>query len=237
MSLARLKVPALITSSIVCFMLGIGAGVGAMSIFGYSWDTPRILGGRGGPSEGAAARGGPGGGGPGVPGGGMPGGGGGMPGAGGGGMPGAGGGGMPGGMAAGRMGGPMGAAGGGMPGGRQPNSKAQLASLVVKLDQLANNSLSIRLTDEQRKKIRTQLAGLEEKEDLSDDEAKQKLDAILEIVNDQKNTLEAAGYRAGGQAGGGRRPNGDAPPNPFKEDDNGKHLKSLQETLAKGPPA
>jgi hypothetical protein len=220
MGLARLKVPALISSSVICFALGVGAGVGAMSLFGYTWDTPHILGGRpSSPPGDQPIRPNPfgGGGGPGMAGGGMPGGG----------MPG-------GGM---RGGGPMGGGGGpvGGGGGRQASSKAQLASLVVKLDQLANNTLTLRLTDEQRKKIRTQLAGLETQEDLSEDEAKEKLQALLEVVKDQRETLEAAGYRAGGQGGGGR-PNADTP-NPFKQDDNGKHLKSLQETLAKGPPA
>jgi hypothetical protein len=136
-----------------------------------------------------------------------------------GGMMGMGGGGM--------FGGRGGPPGGGFPGGGGPSSKAQLAILVGKLEQLTSKPLSINLTEEQQTKLREELKGLDEKEELSDDDAKKRLDAILEIVKDDKETLEAAGYRWPV-----RRPPDVS--NPFKEEENAKHLKSLQEQLSKG---
>jgi hypothetical protein len=136
------------------------------------------------------------------------------------------------------MGGMMGGAGGG----RGPSPKTQLAGLVTKLDQLTTKPLEVKLTDDQRAKLRAQLQGLDEKEELSDDEAKKRLDEILKIVEGDKDTLEAAGYRwpgegggrgGGGGGGGGRQP---PPPNPFKEGDAAKHLKDLENTVkAKKP--
>jgi hypothetical protein len=109
-----------------------------------------------------------------------------------------------------------------------------LARLVVKIDQLTQKPLHITLTTEQQAKIREQLQGLDDKAELSDEEAKKRLDAILEIVKGNKDTLEAAGYNWPGQMPGGRGGFGQPPaPNPFKEDANAKHLKSLQEQLAK----
>jgi hypothetical protein len=67
---------------------------------------------------------------------------------------------------------------------------------------------------------------------LKDDDAKARLDALLEVLKDQKKTLEAAGYRwpgEGGGFGGGNPP----PPNPFKDQNNHDHLNSLQAQLAK----
>jgi hypothetical protein len=74
-----------------------------------------------------------------------------------------------------------------------------------------------------------ELKGLDEPKELSNDDAKKKLDALLEILKDQKDTLEAAGFT------GGRVPVPPADaPNPFAEDANKQHLKSLEEQLAKG---
>jgi len=132
----------------------------------------------------------------------------------------------------GMMGGGM---GGGMGGRRGPSAKAQLAGLVTKLDQLTQKPLSISLNDEKRAKLREQLQGLDKMEELSDDDAKKRMDAILEIVKDDRPTLEAAGYRWPGQGGGGRGMGAPNPaPNPFTTEANGKHLKSLQEQVAKG---
>ncbi len=119
-----------------------------------------------------------------------------------------------------------------MGGSRGPNSKAQLASLVAKLDVLTHKPLEVKLNAEQKKKMREQLQKLDEKEDLSEAEAKAKLDALLDLLKDQRPTLEAAGYRWPGQGGGGRggRPPA-APPNPFKDAQNSKHLKALQSQL------
>jgi hypothetical protein len=125
----------------------------------------------------------------------------------------------------------MGAMGGmGGMGGRGPNSKNQLATLVTKLDQLTQKPLSVNLTQEQRAKLREQLQGLEKEEALSEDDAKKRLDVILEILKGDRATLEAAGYRWPG-AGGGRPPANVS--NPFMTEENGKHLKSLQDQVGK----
>lgn len=119
--------------------------------------------------------------------------------------------------------------GGGM-GGRGPTAKSQLASLVAKLDQLSQKPLAVNLNEDQRSKLVEQLKGLEDKADLPEEEAKKRLDAILEIVKSEKETLESAGYRWPGQRGGGGRPAADVA-NPFKDEQNNKHLKSLQDSL------
>jgi hypothetical protein len=142
--------------------------------------------------------------------------------------------GIPGGGGGGR--GPGGGGGGG--GGRPPMSKVQLTALVSKLDQLMQKPLHIELTADQKKKVQDQLHGLSEKDEISDEEAKKRLDALLEVLKDKKETMEAAGYRwpaAGGPGGGGGfgGGGGQMPANPFKEGDGNKHLKSLVGTLGK----
>jgi hypothetical protein len=204
----RLKMPAIIVSSLACLVAGLGLGMLVMVSMGYQLERPAAS---------AAQESGPGGG----PGGGM--------GAKMAGMKGKGGGkgGMGGGM--GGMGGMMGGMGGGG-GGAQP--KAQLAGLVDKLDLLTARPLAIQLTDEQRAKVAEQLKGLEGAKDLTDEEAKKRLDALTETLKPYRETLEAAGYRwPGAGGGGGRQP---PPPNPFLEEKNNKHLKELQERLTKG---
>jgi hypothetical protein len=134
---------------------------------------------------------------------------------------------------AGRPMGPPGGSPGGF-GGMRPQPKNQLARLVAKIDQLTQKPLHLNLNAEQQAKLRAQLQGLDEIAELSDDDARQRLDAILEIVKEDKDTLEAAGYNWPGQQGGGRGGFGQQPaPNPFKEGSNAKHLKSLQDQLAK----
>jgi hypothetical protein len=129
---------------------------------------------------------------------------------------------------------PMGGGFGGGGGRQGPSSKQQLAGLVRKLDQLTEKPLFVELTPEQRKKIGEQLKGLADMKELSDDEAKTRLEAILDIVKDKKDTMTAAGYFWPGErpnfgGGGGQNP----PANPFSEDAAGKPLKSLNERLSK----
>jgi hypothetical protein len=116
-------------------------------------------------------------------------------------------------------------------GGRGPSPKTQLATLVDKLDVLTSKPLAIELTPDKKVKVAELLKGLGNKAELSDEDAKQKLDALLAEVQDQKKTLEAAGFRWPGEGGGGRA--GAAPPNPFMDEANSQHLKALQERLAK----
>jgi hypothetical protein len=150
---------------------------------------------------------------------------------------------MPGGGGRGGAGGgaPGGARGGGGGGGRgAPSPKAQLATLVSKLDVLTEKPLTVNLSAEQQKQVREQLTGLADADELSDDAAKEKLDKLLDVLKDQKDTFEAAGYRwpgagnAGGPPGGGGPGGGQQPANPFKGEENSKHLKQLTGRLGKG---
>lgn len=124
-----------------------------------------------------------------------------------------------------------GGGGRGMGGGRGPNPKAQLATLVTKLDQLSGKPLHLALTPEQKKKVDEQLQKLDEEKELKEDDAKKRLDTLLTLLKDQRETLEAAGYRwpGAGQGGGGRPPADQ--PNPFTEEANAHHLKSLRAYL------
>jgi hypothetical protein len=202
MSCAQWKVPALISVGVICFAIGIGAGAVGDAALGDYWKKTRST----NSGEGDAAD--PGGQGQLAPG-------------------------KATGIMAkmgkgkGKMGGPM-----GKMGGFAPSSKNQLAALVTKLDQLTHKPLTISFSEEKRAKLGEQLVGLEKKEELSEVEAKERLDAILEIMKDDRPTLEAAGYRWPAQGGGGFRPPPNDP-NPFTSEENSKHLKSLQEQVAK----
>jgi len=203
----RIKVPAVILSVLTSLVAGFGAGVLAMSFYGYA-KPANPGGGEGGPAGGPGMMGGPGGGG----------GGGGMMGGPGGGMRGGGGGGgMRGG---GGRGGPMAGGGAG------PSSKAQLVNLVAKLDVLTAKPLEVKLSEDQKNKIREKLKGLDEKRELNEDEAKGTLDAILEIVKNDKETLVAAGFSPSPPSLGPRPYS-----NPFVESSNAEHLKALQSRL------
>ena len=202
-----MRVPAIIAASIICFALGVGAGILSVQIlnaYGINIieQKPGTV-----AQESAPGMGGQGGGGPGglmmPPGGTMP--------------------------MMGQGGGPP--ASGPQRGSQGTGAKTQLASLVAKLDQLTQKPLAVNLTDEQKKKVREQLQGLGDQDDLSDDDAKKRLDALMEVVTpEQKETLEAAGARLPGRQIPIPRP-ADAPKNPFKEEANAKHLKSLQDQL------
>jgi hypothetical protein len=120
--------------------------------------------------------------------------------------------------------------GGGFGRGRGPNSKNDLASLVGKLDLLTRKPLAVTLTEDQKQKVREQLKGLEEPKELTEGEAKKRLDALVEILKDQRETLKNAGWPREG--GGGFRPPRDFP-NPFQEGENSEHLKSLLGQMGK----
>ncbi len=140
------------------------------------------------------------------------------------------------------MGGMGGGKGGGK-GGFGPNPKVQLARLVDKLDVLTKKSLHVQLSPEQKQQVQKILADVDSKDDLTDDEAKAKLDELLKVLEGQKDTLTAAGYQWPGGGGGGGPPTfpnpgagppvgANAPPqNPFKAGENGEKLKSLRATL------
>lgn len=145
------------------------------------------------------------------------------------------------GVKAGPPAGPGGSKGGGPPGGGPPGGgkggfgapspKMQLTQLVAKLDVLTARPLTVQLTPEEKKQAAKILAGLEDKDNLTDAEAQQMLDALLKLVEGQKDVLAAAGYRWPGAPLTGGPPG--QPPNPFKTGDAAEHLKSLQTTLGK----
>ncbi len=215
MGLMTAKVPVIVAASIVSFVLG-GGLVGL--VMSYAVVKPEqaaapppaeenndAKGSKGGPPGMGGAKGGP----PGM----------------GGAKGGFGGGGAKGGP-------PGGGFGGG--GQRGPTSKAQLTQLVSKLDTLTKKPLTVSLDAEQKKQAVAILAEIGTKEELTEDEAKKQLDALLKIVEGNKESLEAAGFRWPGSVGGGAPPLGVTPPaNPFKAGDAETQLKSLQGTLGK----
>jgi hypothetical protein len=206
-----IRVPASVAAALSAFAAGVGVGVVVLASFGYQWDkkenpptSPDAVAG----NDTAALMAGRGFNNPVNRGGG------------------------PAALTRGMPGGGRGGRGG--RGGGGPSPKTQLTSLVDKLDVLTSKPLAVEMKGDKKTKVLEQLRGLGEKDELSDDEAKQKLDALLKVLEPDRATLEAAGYRwpgAGAPGGGGR---GAAPPNPFKQEDNGKHLKDLQERLEKG---
>ena len=111
---------------------------------------------------------------------------------------------------------------GGRGNGRGPTPKMQLVALVVKLDQLTGKPLTIPLDDAKQAKLRKELAGLEELQDLSDEEAQKRLDSMLVILEKDKPVLEAAGF---GAAPGGDRPPANAA-NPFLAGEQARRRKS-----------
>ena len=106
-------------------------------------------------------------------------------------------------------------------------------ALVTKLDQLTEKPLTVTLNDAQRTKIREQLEGLETSENLTEEDAKKRLEAILKELEGDRETLTRAGYRWPGERppnlgfGGAQGEN----VNPFREEANGKPLKALNERL------
>jgi hypothetical protein len=121
-------------------------------------------------------------------------------------------------------------AGAGKKGGFGLTPKAQLAMLVAKLDVLTARPLKVELSEDQRAKVRDQLKGLVGEDDLSEDDAKDRLDKLLEILQPQKATLEEAGFR---WPGAGFPMQGNNADNPFKEGADADHLKNLEKRLEK----
>jgi hypothetical protein len=210
---SQAQVPAVIASGVICFAAGLAIGVGGLWYWKFDPKmSPNPSSGGDVPTgENGKGRGGA------------------MPTKEGMKGPGAGRGGFPGGGFGGKKDGPPGGERGGGGGGR-PTSKAQLASLVTKLDQLTTKPLEVKLTDEQRTQIAKQLEGLDAADGVSEEEAKKRLDAILAALEGNKETLEAAGFRWPGD-NPPRTPSGD---NPFGEGEAKEHLKQLQERVGKG---
>ncbi len=120
---------------------------------------------------------------------------------------------------------------GGKGGGFRPQPQAQLVSLVAKMDLLTGKQPTLELDDEQRKKVSEQLQGLDELDDLSEEEASKRLQAILEVVKDQKAALTAVGFAWPGGGGGGGRGKG-AKTLKFTEAPARDQLRALEKRLA-----
>lgn len=100
-----------------------------------------------------------------------------------------------------------------------------LAVLVAKLDQLTAQPVALRLTDQQRVELLEQLKQIEDIDQTSDEAAQKHLDALVKILEPNKDALEAIGFRWPGAA--------DVP----TQQTHRGHLKSLREGLAKNKSA
>jgi hypothetical protein len=207
MALPGPKVPAVIATGILCLAVGAGLGILGMGRFGYHWKSEREA--EAEEAQGGAPQGGP-------------------PGAGG--MFGKDGG--KGGKDGGK-GGKGGKGGGGKGFGKAPSPKAELISLIDKLDVLTQKPLVVDLKGKEREKVREQLDALAKTEKLSNEDAQKHLDALLAALKDQRQTLEAAGYRWPGEAKAGSNFNPEMAPNPLTVEQPGVHLKALRERLEK----
>jgi hypothetical protein len=129
--------------------------------------------------------------------------------------------------------------GGGFGGGAPPGPRVQLVTLINTLDRFVDQPVALTLTADDRSAIATQLKGLDKAGSISDDDAKAKLEAILKVVEKDRRALEAIGYRwpspdgKGPPKGGFGGPPPKDSPNPFREEPNTEHLKSLQGRLEK----
>lgn len=213
----KLKVPGVLFAALGGGALGVAIGVIWLAGFGYRINQPEegtadMTGKEGGPP---APPSGPGG-----------------FGKGGGGK----GGGGPGAFGKGGGGGGKGGFGGG--GGVPPTARVQLVVLVNALDTLVDQPVALTLTAEERATLAQQLKGLQTSNNITEEDAKARLDTILKVVEKDRKALEAIGYRwpspdgKGPAKGGFGGPPKDSP-NPFSEGPAGERLKSLQERLDK----
>src|SRR5262245_17499514 len=79
----------------------------------------------------------------------------------------------------------MGMGRGGM-GGMGPSVQTHLANLVAKLDALTGKPLQLSLSEKERAAVREQLAGLADNDNLEDNEARRRLNVVLEILKDHR---------------------------------------------------
>jgi hypothetical protein len=112
--------------------------------------------------------------------------------------------------------------------------RPQLAALADKLDLLTAKPLAVQLSAEQKKKLHDLLKVAGEKGQMSDDEAKEVVEAIQDLVKDDKEALEAAGYRWPGAPAQPPLPPSMAPYNPLKMPGHAEHWKALVDRLGKG---
>lgn len=137
---------------------------------------------------------------------------------------------MGGGMGGGMMGGGMMGGGGGA---AAPRGKRNLTTLVAKLD-LASKGIPFQLNQQQSSTLAEHLARLEQPEKMTQDEAQERCDAIeAMLTEEQTETLASFEMPRGGRGGGGGAGGPGGPPgapdegNPFQEEANQAHLRSL----------
>ena len=118
--------------------------------------------------------------------------------------------------------------------GKGPSAKVQLSGLVTKLDLLTQKPLTVKLDAEQKKQVAESLKGLDTLDELTDEDAKKRLDGLLEAVKDHKETLQAAGFRWPDSGPPGLPL--DMTKNPFKMEPNSKHLQALEERVGAATP-
>lgn len=116
---------------------------------------------------------------------------------------------------------------GGMRGG--PNPKRDLTTLVRKID-LLTGDIGLKLSQEQGQSVSAALDGVENAEEMSDDDAKTKHDEILALLDEaQKTRLDAIGLPRPPRGAGGGGPPSAAPANPFRDERNEEAVKNLRQ--------
>jgi hypothetical protein len=100
-----------------------------------------------------------------------------------------------------------------------------LALLVTKLDLMTTQPAALRLTDKQRGELVEQLAQIEDIDKVSDEDIQKHVDALLKILEPNKDALEAVGFHWPGAA------------NTPTPQTHSQHVKSLRESLAKSKSA
>ena len=119
--------------------------------------------------------------------------------------------------------------------GGPPQPKMQLVNLVnVREHSGRQAGQRDALCRRQGQRSRSSSKGSNRLTEISDDDAKAKLEAIQKILEkDNRKALETVGYRWAGEPKAGPGKGGfpkEPPPNPFKEGSPAEHLKSLMET-------
>ncbi len=115
-------------------------------------------------------------------------------------------------------------------GGGPPDHKVQLGNLVDRVIILALKPPTFTLTDEQKKQALAQLDGLEKPDELSQEEAEKRLEALQKVLEGQSDSLRKISTGGPGRGGPGGRP--PTPPNPFKEEKKAQELKELRAWLS-----
>jgi hypothetical protein len=203
-SIAQARVPAIVASSVVFLVVGMGAGAALMSAFTPHWRSqlpvaPPMSG--MGPAEGAPAGGAK----------------------------------AKGGGAKAKGDGEKAKGQGAKAKSGGPDPKPQLALLVDRLALLTGKPVGISLSDEQKKKVLEQIDGLEAKTSLDAEDAQKRLDALIDVLKDHRETFEAIGYRWPGTVPPMFRAT--EPPNPFLDQQRRKQVQALREQFTGKPAA